>query len=241
MKKKLGRSRLSLWITLCVSAVLFAVDGICAFLFDFMPVSVELPVCDAFEYMGFGWRTFQSSPLESYEEAMQPHPTYVFFSIIGLILGMSAVFVVVFAIVSIVRAVKIRKTAKLNGQKIRLTDTFSGKMGLSLFIPLGVSALLFAFHGLCGHFLNHMPLSVTSSYSKWIINETGFGWYLTKSYPYTPDEGPIHPPRYFFSFYPEALILGAAAVFFIVAAVVLITSAVKKRKATEPNGAVSED
>ena len=227
VKKERTSSGLSLLITLVISAVLFAVDGICAFLFEFMPLSVQLPVVDAFECLGFGWRTFESSPLESYEEAMQPHPTYVYFSIIGLLLGMSAVFVVVFLIVSVVRAIKARKAARLNGEKIRMTDTFSGKMGLSLFITLGVSALLFAFHGLCGHFLNHMPLSVTIADSKWIINEIGLGWLLTKSYPYTPDEGPVHPPSYFFEFSPVSLILGAAAVFVIAAAAVLITSAVK--------------
>lgn len=112
IKKSRGKMPISLRISLWISGALFVIDGLCAFIFGFMPVSVPLPVMDAFMDLGFGWTTFVSSGLESLEEAMQPHPVHVGFSVIGLILGFIAVYILVSAVVSIVRAVESKKIAK---------------------------------------------------------------------------------------------------------------------------------
>ena len=107
---------------------------------------------------------------------------------------------------------------------------FIGRLGESLLITVIVSGVLFAFHGLCARFLQHMPLSTTMMGGE-CTEELGFGWLITKFYPMSSGEAPAPSSEPIVSFSPSSLIRGALAVFVIAAAVVFIVGAIKAAKA----------
>lgn len=70
--KKTGKAAL---IALCVSAALsaaiFIIEGVSAFLFKTMPVAVEIPGGDCVEYMGIGWEILKIYPLTTFDDSVK--------------------------------------------------------------------------------------------------------------------------------------------------------------------------